>query len=213
MTDQATLLPPATTPLLRATEQATARLGDIALPLGDLWNPAVCPPEFLPWLGWGLSIDFWDPDWTTTEKRVAIAGTLTEQMRKGTRLSLRAVLDRFDPLIGLVEWFEANPKLDPYTIRLELPLPDDSNVVYDEALITALLRDIAQVKPVRVHMAAVHRLTASAGLWLEGAAWLGTYLRLDGDADETVEPEWATYLQTEQGEPITDAGGNFLETE
>lgn len=212
MTGSPSLLPPATTPLLRATEQATARIGDIGLPLGDLWNPAACPPEFLPWLAWGLSIDFWDPDWTVPEKRIAIASTLTDQMRKGTRQSLRAVLDRFDPLIGLVEWFEANPRLTPHTIRLELPLPDDSAVVYDNALITALLRDIAQVKPVRVHMAAVHRLTAAAGLWLEGAAWLGIALRLDGQADETVEPEWATYLQTEQGEPITDAAGVFLET-
>ena len=212
MTLPASLLPPATTPLLRAAEQATARIGDIGLPLGDLWNPASCPAEFLPWLAWGLSIDFWDADWTVPEKRTAIASTLTDQMRKGTRQSLRAVLDRFDPLIGLVEWFEANPRLDPYTIRLELPLPDDSAVIYDNALITALLRDIAQVKPVRVHMTAVHRLRAAAGLWLEGAAWLGIYIRLDGEADETAEPVWATYLQTEDGEPVTDPDGTFLET-
>lgn len=211
MPDHATLLPPATTRLLRAVEQSTTRIGDIGLPLGDLWNPATCPAEFLPWLAWGLSIDFWDPDWTTAQKRVAVAGTLGEQMRKGTPASLRAVLDRFDPLIQLVEWFDANPRLEPFTIMLDLPLPDDSAVVYDEALITALLRDIAQVKPVRVHMQAVHRLIASAGLWLEGAAMLATFQRFTASADAVIEPEWGTYLLTEQGEPIAGADGTLLE--
>ena len=211
MSDVDSLLPPATSTMERAVEQATARIGAIGLPLADMWNPALCPAEYLPWLAWGLSIDFWDPDWTVAEKRAAIAATLTQQMAKGTPLSLRAVLDRFDPLIQLVEWFDANPRLDPYTIMLELPLPEVSAVVYDEALIAALLRDIAQVKPVRVHMLAAQRLTASAGIWLKGGAQLAVHLRVTGTADETVEPEWATYLQTEDGEPITDDFGTFLE--
>lgn len=213
MTDVASLLPPASTTLERAAEQSTARLGAIGLPISELWDPATCPPEFLPWLAWGLSIDFWDPDWTEEQKRAAIASTLTDQMAKGTPLSLRAVLDRFDPLIQLVEWFDANPQLDPHTIMLELPLPDVSEVVYDEALITALLRDIAQVKPVRVHMLAAQRLQASAGIWLQGAAQLACHLRVSGTADETAEPIWATYLQTEDGEPLTDDAGNFLEVD
>lgn len=212
MADVPTLLPPFTSPTVRQIEQATARIGDVGLPLADMWRADLCPVEFLPWLAWGLSIDFWDPDWTEVQKRNAIAATLALQMRKGTPASLRAVLDRFDPLINLVEWFDANPRLDPHTIMLELPSPDDSAVVYDQALITALLRDIAQVKPVRVHMKAVHRLIASAGLWLEGAAWLATFIRVEGVADETAEPEWFDYLQTETGEPITAPDGTFLET-
>lgn len=213
MTDAASLLPPAATTLEQALEQVAARAGDIGLPLSDLWNPATCPPEYLPWLAWGLSIDFWDADWTVAEKRTAIAATLTDQMAKGTPHSLRAVLDRFDPLIQLVEWFDANPRLDPYTIMLELPLPAVSSVTYDQALITALLRDIAQVKPVRVHMLAAQRLIATAGIWIQGAAQLAVHLRVSGTADETVEPAWATYLQTEDGEPLTDDAGNFLEVD
>lgn len=211
MADVPSLLPPATTPLERAAEQAMARIGDVEIPLDQLWNPSTCRAEFLPWLAWGLSIDFWDADWTIAEKRTAIAGTLVQQMRKGTRTSLRAVLDRFDPLIGLVEWFQSNPQMTPHTARLELPLPDESAVVYDEALITALLRDIAQVKPVRVHMEAVHTLRAATEAWLEGGAMTASYARFNGVADTLIEPEWATYLQTELGEPLLGGAGEFLE--
>lgn len=211
MPDEPSLLPPASTPLLRAAEQATVRIGQIDLPLGDLWNPATCPAQFLPWLGWGLSIDFWDTDWTEAEKRAAIAATLNLQKSKGTRLSLRAVLDRFDPLINLVEWFEADPAMIPHTIRLELPLPADSAVVYDAPLITALLRDIAQVKPVRVEIAAVQKLVAVTGAYLDGGAVTLGFVRFEGTADTVIEPIWATYLQTEQGEPLQSTDGSFLE--
>ena len=79
-------------------------------------------------------------------------------------------------------------------------------------MITALLRDMAQVNPVRVHMTAVHRLLVNAGLWLQGAARMACFVRLEGPADETVEPFWATYLQTEDGEPMAGAEPAFLET-
>lgn len=211
MPDLPSLLPPAATLLERAAEQAMTRIGGIDLPLGDLWNPATCPAEFLPWLGWGLSIDFWDTDWTVAEKRAAILTTLQLQKAKGTRQSLRAVLDRFDPLIALVEWFEADPVMAPHTIRLELPLPADSAVVYDEALVLALLRDIAQVKPVRVHMEAVHKLVAVTGAWLDGGAITLGFVRFEGAADTVIEPAWATYLQTELGEPLQAPDGQFWE--
>jgi phage tail P2-like protein len=212
MPDLPTLLPPGTTPMVRAAEQAMARIGDIGLPLEDLWNPATCPLAFLPWLAWGLSIDFWDADWTEAEKRAAIAGTIEAQRCKGTRASLRAVLDRFDPLIGLVEWFEAAEPMDPGTIRLDLPLPGDTAVDWNNDLVAALLRDIAQVKPLSVHMDAVYLVRAQTSAWLDGAAWGVAMVRFDTVADEVIEGFWADYLQTEIGEPIAGAEPAFLET-
>lgn len=209
--EPASLLPPNATTLERAVAGAGARISDIPAPLADLWNPATCPEELLPWLAWGLSIDIWNSDWTEAEKRAAIADAVPFQRRKGTRTSLRLVLDRFDTMIGLVEWFEANPPLDPYLIRLELPLPMDSAVVYDEALVAALLRDIAQVKPLRVHMKAVHKLVAVSAAYLDGGASAMNFVRFEGEADTTIDPIWATYLQTEQGEPILGGAGEFLE--
>lgn len=209
-----TLLPPNATALERAVEAATAgALADVPVPIRDVWNPATCPAALLPFLAWGVSIDYWDTDWTEAQKRTAIAGAIDAQRRKGTPASLRAVLDRFDPLIGLTEWFEDRVNMAPHTFRLELPLRADSAVEYDDALVEALLRDITATKPLRAHMTAVFRLAAEANGYLVGAAQVAGFTRVDGFADLAVpaDPAWSNYLQTELGEPIRSAEGPFLE--
>ena len=207
------LLPPNVTELETELEAAAARLSDVPVAIRDLWSPDTCPAALLPFLGWGVSIDFWDSAWTEPEKRTAIAGAIEQQRRKGTPASLRAVLDRFDPLIEIVEWFEDRANLDPHEFRLELPLSADSEVDYDTAAISALVRDIAAVKPLRSHMLAVHRLKAQAQAGLLGAGRVAGAQRADmaADADAATDPVWATYLQTENGEPIEDEAGEYLE--
>lgn len=208
------LLPPNGTRAERALERATARLEDVPVHIRSMWDPATCPEFMLPWLGWGLSIDLWDSTWTVAEKRSAIAGAIEAQRRKGTRASLRHVLDRFDPLIGIVEWFEDRNTLEPHTFRLELPLGIETEVEYDTALVAALLRDIAAVKPLRSHMRAVHRVHAQAQAGLLGGGMSIGLARISGPADLTIQddPYWATVLQTEEGEPFErEQDGDFLE--
>lgn len=207
------LLPPNSTAAEHALAQSVARLSDVPVPIRDLWNPATCPATFLPWLAWGLSIDFWDSAWTEAQKRAAIADAIEQQRRKGTPASLRAVLDRFDPMIAMVEWFDDPDTLDPHTFRLELPLAAESAVAYSDALILALLRDIAKVKPLRSHMQAVHALMAQANAWLLGAGQAAGLVRLDGagDLDAATDPFWDNLLQTEDGEPILQESGAWLE--
>lgn len=207
------LLPPNASAFERAMAGSAADAVDLDVPVGDVWDPATCPAALLPWLAWGVSIDFWNPAWTEQEKRVAIAEAIEQQRRKGTRASLRAVLDRFDPLIEIVEWFEDRENLDPHTFRLELPLAAETEAEYDEALITALLRDIAAVKPLRAHMFAVHRLRAQAHVGLLGATNVAGAQRLDmaADVDSATDPVWGTFLLTEYGEPVQDETGTFLE--
>ena len=199
------VLPPNATALDHALDQVDeARFAALPLPVGDVWNPETCPAQLLPWLAWGISIDVWDTDWSEQAKRDAIADAIAAQRRKGTRASLRTVLDRFDPLIEIVEWFEDPINLDPHTFRLELPLSIESGVDYDATLITALLTDIAKVKPLRSHMYAVHRMRAQAAAGLLGAGHEAGHTRLAADAetDAAHDPVWATYLETEDGEPI-----------
>ncbi|MGE4323557.1 MAG: phage tail protein I [Sphingobium sp.] len=210
----ADLLPPNATPLERALSLApAASLADVPVQIDRLWNPATCPAPLLPWLAWGLSIDIWDSAWTEAEKRAAIADAILFQRRKGTPASLRTVLDRFDPLIRIVEWFEDRGTLDPFHFRLELPLLAESAVVYDEQLVARILRDIAQVKPVRAQMLAVFRLRAEARGWLVSAAQAGGLVRLetDTDADSALDPVWHSYLQTRDGEPMLTRAAAFLE--
>jgi phage tail P2-like protein len=214
MPGPAHLLPPNATPLEKALSLApAASLEQVPVAIDQLWNPATCPAMLLPWLAWGLSIDLWDSAWTEAQKRAAIADAILFQRRKGTPASLRVVLDRFDPLISIVEWFEDRGTLDPYHFRLELPLLAESDVVYDENLVARILRDIAQVKPVRAQMQAVFRVRAEARAWLVSAAQAGGLTRLDSHADQdsALEPVWDTYLQTRDGEPILTLAGAFLE--
>jgi phage tail P2-like protein len=209
------LLPPNTTTLENTLEGAMRRLSDVPVPLRDVWNPETAPVVLLPWLAWGISIDFWDPAWTEAEKRTAIAGAIEAQRRKGTRLSLRAVLDRFDPLIQIVEWFEDPINLEPHTFRLELPDAVASTVVYDADLVASLLRDIGMVKPLRSQMFAVHRMQAQAHAGLLSAGMVAGAARINSvaDTEAALDPAWATYLQTEDGEPVANEGGEgFLVT-
>lgn len=209
------VLPPNSTALEHAVDTVGASaLADVPTPLRQLWNPSSCPVELLPFLAWGVSIDFWNSDWSEAQKREAVAGAIEAQRRKGTRASLRAVLDRFDPLIGLVEWFEDKATMEPHTFRLDLPAPSQTSVSYDEDLIAALLRDITAVKPLRSHLIAVHRVRAQALIGLASAASVAVFTRVDGLADKSAatDPAWATFLQTEHGEPMMDEADKLLES-
>lgn len=213
MNDNATILPPVSTPLERALEAATARIADVPIDIRDLWNPATCPAHLLPWLAWGLSIDLWNANWSEATKRAAIAGAIEEQRRKGTRATLRAVLDRFDQGIKIVEWFEDRENLPVHAFRLELPLASESEVEYNEQVLLALLRDITAIKPLRSQLIAVHTLRAQAALALSGGASAALAIRrsIDADSATALEPAWATYLQDQDGQPLQDQDGNFLE--
>ena len=48
MTAPPTLLPPNATALERALASVIARISDVPVPIGDLWNPARCPAPLLP---------------------------------------------------------------------------------------------------------------------------------------------------------------------
>lgn len=214
MPDPAHLLPPNASPMERALSVAPAlSLADVPVGIDLIWVADNCPANVLPFLAGGLSIDIWETSWSEAEKRAAVADAIQFQQRKGTPASLRTVLDRFDAMIRIVEWFKDRETLDPYTFRLELPLLDESDVFYDELLVARILRDIAQVKPVRAHMLAVYKVKAEAAAWLTSVARIGGLTRLDSQADQlsALDPVWDTYLQTHDGEPILTAAGGYME--
>lgn len=210
-----TLLPPNATAFERALDAVEAeRLGDLPVPIGDVWSPERCPVELLPWLAWGVSIDIWDTAWPEQVKRDAIAGAIDDQRRKGTKLAVRRALDRIDPLIGVTEWFEDPANLEPFTFRLDLPDRNTSEIEYDSDTIGQLLTDIAAVKPLRAHVIASYRIYAQAQLGVVSAMNFGAFGRIDAAADATAaeDPIWLSYLQTENGEPLQAETGAFLES-
>ncbi|GIX38020.1 MAG: phage tail protein I [Silanimonas sp.] len=110
------LLPPNATPAERALEGATARLADVSTPLRDLWNPDTCPAALLPWLAWALAVPGWQPDWSETAKRRAIARSIAVHRRRGTFGAVRRVLDALGFEAEIVEWFQDGSP--PYTYSI-----------------------------------------------------------------------------------------------
>ena len=208
------LLPPNSTALERAFDAVTdASLDGLSVPVGDVWSPDRCPTDLLPFLAWGVSIDIWDTTWPEATKREAIAGAIDEQRRKGTRAALRKALDRIDPLIGMTEWFEDPTTLEPYTFRLDLPDRNTSTVVYDGPTIETLLRDVAAVKPLRAHVIASYSINAISQAGIVSAIQFGAVGRIVANADDVPaqDPVWASYLQDQDGQPLQDETGAFLE--
>lgn len=206
------LLPPNATDGERAIEAAMRAAIDLSQ-IGNLWNPATCPVEVLPFLAWGLSIARWDPEWTEAEKRAAIADAIPFHQRKGTRAIVREVLDRFNPLLEIVEWWQANPRRHPHTFEVRAPAGVIPASFLTAQVADAIIRDVASVKPARSHFTFVQSLEAQALAWMSGGAVAATFTRFPMAAAHDASPIWAIILLDQNGEPITDPAGNFLETE
>lgn len=204
------LLPPNAQSSEIALEAAMRADIDIS-EVGNLWNPQTCPAELLPFLAWGLAIARWDPEWTEAERRAAIMDAIPFHRRKGTRAIVREVLDRFNPLLEIVEWFEANPRQPVHTFEVRMPANLIPPSFLSAETATAIIRDVAAVKPARSHFTFVQYLEAQAMGYLSGGAMTATSIRFDLAAAHDPDERWDNYLQTEQGEPIVREDNVFME--
>jgi phage tail P2-like protein len=205
MTINPSLLPPNASKLERALEAATARVGDVPVPLSELWDPAACPIDLLPWLAWGLSADVWDAAWPEAVKRNAVATSIAQHRIKGTPAAVKTVLARFDALLELVEWWQSGGT--PHTFEVRLPLNADGGTRATAAFAEAIIRDVTRVKPVRAHFELVQQITASAAIGIVGVARAVSMLRLQRAGGPNTDPAWLNFLQTEEGEPFENEGG------
>lgn len=210
------LLPPNATAFERALEAGGARIVDVQVS-GDIDDPMTCPVELLPWLAWGLSVDTWDADWSEADKRAAVAGSIELHRRKGTRMSVETVLRRFDQLAQLIEWHEANPRRMPNTFDIVVPmvLPDGTapgGRRATAAFVEGVIREVSRVKPLREHMTIVQSIAARGSIGIQGAVRVSTFQRENFALTADTSPAWASYLQTEDGEPIESDDGTYLDT-
>ncbi|WP_374365927.1 phage tail protein I [Stutzerimonas sp.] len=176
MSDQPSLLPPNASPLERKLEQATLRLGTMAVPLRDLWNPDTCPARLLPWLAWTLSLDSWQPYWPEAVKRQRIRSAVEIQRRKGTAKSVRDVVRAFGSSLALREWWQLEPKGTPHTFEVVLTL--GAGVPNTAAYQQDVIAEIERTKPVRSHFTFTLGLAATGGLGLAGATRPVIYRRI-----------------------------------
>lgn len=84
------LLPPNATPVERAIAQVCVFAPDLVI--DQLWSVNACPEQFLPYLAWGLQVDFWDLLSTDEQRRLAIKGALAWHKKRGTPWAMKQAL-------------------------------------------------------------------------------------------------------------------------
>lgn len=147
------LLPPNATSLMRAAAKAADRAFDLPLQVRDMWNPDTCPVDFLPWLAWAFSVDYWRAEWPESIKRNVIRTAVNAHRRNGTKTAVKEAIESLGARLELQEWFEYDG--DPYTVRIEAR----ANLVIDggagDLLGPELERDLQEIfarhAPARVH--------------------------------------------------------------
>ncbi|MGI0120076.1 phage tail protein I [Zooshikella sp. RANM57] len=143
------LLPSNAKPFERALESSCARVSVIPARPDIIWNPDECPEPVLPWLAWALSVDEWDEYWTSDIKRQVIKSSIETHLIKGTRKSIRLVLDALGYESDIRAWYEQDPEGEPYHFdvmawrRRDVPANKDT--------IKRMEKLIRQVKSLRDH--------------------------------------------------------------
>lgn len=92
------------------------------------------PAQFLPFIAWQKSVDYWDENWQEALKRNVIKESRDLHRLKGTPAAIKKALEPFGYEVTLIEWFKAEPNLVPGTFNLELDLIGKSldQEVYNE---------------------------------------------------------------------------------
>ena len=115
------LLPPNHTALEKNIASAGEDAFDIAS-IKVIKNIDEVPMQFLSFLAYQKSVDYWDESWQDDLKRQVIKDAKEQHKIKGTAAAIRHALEPFGYEVKLIEWFKASPELTPGTFNLELDL-------------------------------------------------------------------------------------------
>lgn len=148
------LLPSNASQLDRQTEQVMAQIDDIPISLRDVWNPDTCPPDFLPFIAWALSVDHWNDQWSEAIKRRVIKASIAWHKIKGTEGAVRQALASLGATVEMTEWWQLDPPGPVHTFTLKVWA--NENLQAGEALLTdGMYADMRAAvdasKPVRSH--------------------------------------------------------------
>ena len=104
--------------LLPSNATADERALSLAVQFGDdvlpediklLLDPYKVPARFLPFMGWGRHVDYWDDALPEAAKRALMAGSWEWHRKKGTPFAIRRSLEAigFD-WVKISEWYKLN---------------------------------------------------------------------------------------------------------
>ena len=183
------LLPSGSTQLEIAAAQALSQIGNIAVPLRELWDPDACPLELLPYLGWAFSVDRWDENWTEPAKRSAVRAAWFVHKHKGTIGALRRVVEPLGYLIRVTEWWLTHDV--PGTFRLDVGVLETG---ITEEMYQELERLIADAKPCSRHLIGLSiNLDVTGDFYLAAATYDGEELTVYPYFPETITASGSAY--------------------
>ncbi|MDC6120540.1 phage tail protein I [Serratia rubidaea] len=141
------LLPVGSSPLEIAAAQACAELAETPVPLRELWNPATCPLNLLPYLAWAFSVDHWDESWSEETKRSVVSSAFFVHRHKGTIGAIRRVVEPLGYLIRVAEWWQSGEPAGTFRLDVGVQNQGITDEMYQE-----LVRLIDDAKPVSRHL-------------------------------------------------------------
>ena len=132
-----------------ALDLATARIGNVDVPIRTLWDPENCPADILPWLAWAFSVDQWDATWTVEQKRAVVAASINVHKRKGTPGAVKAAVGAIFTGADVVEPWD-DDSLTAHQFKIVTTDTLESDADFEE-----LIRLVDAAKPVRSWLVAV----------------------------------------------------------
>ncbi len=108
------------------------------------------PAQFLPFLAYQKSVDYWDNNWQDALKRQVIKSSREQHKIKGTAAAIKRALEPFGYEVKLIEWFQVEPNLTPGTFNLELDLIGKS---LDQEVYNEVNRLVSDAKAASRHLA------------------------------------------------------------
>lgn len=148
-----------------STEQIAALDTDMVRKVKD---PDTCPAHLLPWLAWEFAVDSWEETWTEEEKRQVIKDAAYVHQHRGAAGAVRRSLSAVSLPTTVVEWWEDEPRRDPYTFRVEVY----SLQAVDEGLYQRIRRQVDKAKNLRSLLTTIDVIAdlGSKGTYYTGGA-------------------------------------------
>ncbi len=172
------LLPSNATAFEIALEHALALITEIPNPIDTLWDPWTCPLQFLPWLAWQYSVDYWRTDWPEAVKRQVVDAAYSVHRIKGTLPAIKSGIASLGIEADIVRWFETEPKGEPYTMTVTAWArpASASTIVLDAAGQQDLIEMVDATKALRTDAAIKIGAKVGASLGVAAAAAAGQSL-------------------------------------
>ncbi len=170
MSEPLTLLPSSATRLEKALDRALARrLDELPLPVRDAWNAEVIALDSLPWLAWGVGKRTWNAEWPESIRRALVRTAIPTARRMGSVQSVRDVVAAFGGALAIREWWEMEPKGEPFTFSIVLTLNGATGEAVTARFVEEVVEEIRWAKPARAHFTFTQGLSFAGSIQVVGA--------------------------------------------